>query len=259
MNPNRIRTVMLHTWYHLNHSLETWIDLVWFPIIQFLVFGLIAAFLAKGGKESQALIMGYMLWVIIEVGNYSIAVGALWEVWSKSLSSLFITPLTLTEFVAGQMVSGAIKATAMFLVTSLLGFVFYKLNIFSFGIVLLLYLLNCLLFSWTAGMFILGLIIRYGTGIQSLSWGLIFLVQPMAAVFFPLEVLPDAIRLVSHLFPVTYVFEAAREQLFLGTTNIHYLLFALVMNLVFIAASYLFMQTMFSISKKRGSFVRMEN
>ncbi len=157
------------------------------------------------------------------------------------------------------MLSGEIKATATFLVTSLLGFVFYKLNIFSFGIVLLLYILNCLLFAWAAGMFILGLIIRYGTGIQSLAWGLIFLVQPIAAVFFPLEVLPDAIRLISPVFPVTYVFEAAREQLFSGTTNFQHLLLAFVMNFVFIAASYLFMQMMFSVSKRRGSFVRMEN
>ncbi len=259
MNPNRVKTVMLHTWYHLNHALEAWVDLVWFPIIQFLVFGLIASFLTEGGIESQALIMGYMFWIIIEVGNYSIAIGTLWEVWSHSLSSLFITPLTLEEFVGGQMLSGAIKAIAIFTVTAGLGFLLYGFNIYSFGWILILYFINFLIFSWTTGMFILGLILRHGTSIQSLAWGLIFVVQPIAAAFFPLDVLPAAVQWLSYVFPVTYVFEAARQQMVFGTINLYYLLLGLGMNIVFFWVSYLFMKRMFAKSKERGSFVRMEH
>jgi ABC-2 type transport system permease protein len=260
MNPGRIRAVLLHSWYHLNHSVETWVDLFWFSLINVFVFGLITVYFLQGDSlMSGYMFMGLILWEVLYVGQYSITVGALWEIWSKSFTSLFITPLTLGEFIFGHMIGGLLKSVAVLLFTGIISIIFYDFSIFSLGWILIIIIIELLIFAWTSGIFILAIIIRFGTTIQPLAWGLIFLFQPLSAVFFPVEVLPSSIRWISFALPVTYVFETARDKLAYGTINWQFILIATVLNILYFLASIWFVQSMLSWGKKTGSFARMEN
>lgn len=259
MNIRRIKTVIKHSWYHLNHSMETWIDLIWFPVIQLLVFGFLTGYLAKEGGSVNILLLGFVFWIIIQVGQYSITVGALWEIWSNSFSSLFISPLTLEEFAAGHMISGMVKAVGVFALSALVSQVFFSLSILPLGWMIFVYFAEMVLFSWSAGMFILALIFRYGTDIQSLAWGLVFIVQPLAAVFYPVEALPKSLQAISYIFPVTYVFEALRRQFSTGMIDVNLLAIGTALNALFFMLSYLFMRSMLDKAKESGSFVRLEH
>ena len=261
MNFKRVRTITLHSWYHLNHSVETWVDLFWFSTIQIIVFGLMATYFIQTGNtaNAQIILLGLVLWGVIVVGQYSVTIGALWEIWSKSFSNLFITPLTLTEFVTGHMIGGFFKASAVFLITSLLTIPLFDFSIFSLGPLLILFFLELIIFSWSAGMFIFGLILRFGTNIASLGWGLIYIVQPLAAVFYPLEVLPRSIRWLSFTFPVTYIFETARHLLTTREVLWAYILYASVLNIIYFILSYWFMNKMLIRGKRTGAFARMES
>lgn len=261
MNWQRIKTVILHSWYHLNHSLETWVDVLWFPIVQVVVFSVVALYLSQNGARIQAetVIMGLILWEVIAISQYSISMGALWEIWSKSFSNLFITPLTIEEFILGQAIAAFFKALAIFFIASLLSIFFFQFSIFNLGIFLPIYILELFLFSFSAGIFVLSLILRIGTDIQSLAWGLIYVVQPIAAVFYPVEVLPEIVRNFAYLFPITYIFESARLQLFTGNINSQFLFLATFLNLVYICLSFLFLKHMFFKAKESGMFARMES
>ena len=259
MNLNRINTVVLHSWYHLTHSLEVAIDLFWYPTVQFVIFGLIAYFFAQWSHQQAFIILvGAIFWDLINVGSYTITVGALWEIWSKSFGSMFITPLTLEEFVVGQMISGLTKSILVFFLLSFISLFFYHFSVFQLGIVLPIYFIELLVFSWAAGMFILGLIFRFGTDVQSLSWSLINIVQPFSAAYYPITVLPESIRWISYFFPTVYIFETIREQLNTGTINWSALGIATVFNVLYFLGGYLFIRQMFIWSKETGTFARME-
>jgi ABC-2 type transport system permease protein len=260
MNLNRINTIVLHSWFHLSHSVETWIDLFWFSFVNVLVFGLITNYISQsaGTGQGDVLLIGLILWGVIIVSQYSITVGALWEIWSRSFSSLFITPLTMIEFIVGHMLGGLYKSVMVFLFTALLTLILYNFSIFSLGAILIIYFLELLIFGWTAGIFILGLIFRFGTNIQSFAWGLIFIVQPLAAVFYPLSVLPPVVRNISKIFPVTYVFESARIQHLTGVIDWNMILIATTLNILFFFSSFWFMQHNLKRGKMNGSFARME-
>lgn len=256
MNLRRVFTMLKHSWYHVTHSPEVMVDMLWFPMMQFIVFGLISTFFIK--ENAHVILFGYVLWIVIETAQYSISVGALWEIWAKSFSSLFISPLTLKEFIASQMLAGLLKGKVMFMFLSGLTILLYGFNVFSLGTNLLYYFILVLLFGWAAGMFVLGLILRYGTTIQSLAWSLILVIQPLGAVFFPVSAIPEAIRWLSFVFPTTYVFEALRYQLATGQTHTQYLLISLCIVSVFFVGAYFFMQRMYDRSREKGAFVRME-
>ena len=202
MSNKRLKVVLLHTWYHFWHSMETWVDLFWNPIIQTWIYALIALSFAKeGDPRGFNVIVGMIFWQIIWVGQYAICVGALWEIWARSFSSLFISPLTMGEYIVGQMISGAVKSLLAVAMTSFVAFILYNFSIFSIGWMLPIYYLEFLIFSWATGFMVLSLIFRYSTQVQSLSWALIFLVQPFGAVFYPVTVLPESVRWIAYTLP----------------------------------------------------------
>jgi ABC-2 type transport system permease protein len=260
MKWHRVRTILLHSYYHFFHSKETWIDLIWFTSIQFIIFGFIAHFFAASNPEiAQNLLLGFLFWETVRIGQYCISVGILWDVWSRSLSSLFITPLTMGEMLTGQSVSAFVKSIIVICGLSLIGMFFFQFSVLAIGPILIVDLLILLLFSVATGTFIFGLILRFGTDIQSLAWGLIYILQPISAVFYPVEALPVQIRWLAYISPITFVMEAARAQLHTHQPYWSYLGIGFVLTLVYFYLSLLFLKRMFYWSRKTGSFARLGN
>ncbi|MBI5448937.1 ABC transporter permease [Candidatus Gottesmanbacteria bacterium] len=256
----RIKAVLLHSWYHITHSVETWTDLFWNPLLDMLVYFLIAASFASRTTSAQAdsIIIGNIFWNIVWIGQFSVAGGALWEIWSQSFSNLFVSSLTLREFLTGQMISGFIKSMFVFILGALLGYVIYHFSVLSFGVWLLVYIVELLIFSYAVGMLVLGLIFRFGVQIQSLSWLLIFLYRIIGAVFYAATVLPGWMGWALWSNPLTYIFEAMRQQNATGYINGHYLVIAMGLDMVYIVICYMALMKAFQYAKDSGSLVRME-
>lgn len=261
MSITRIKAVLLQEYYITKNSLEIIIDLFFFSIMTVTVFGFVSLFLSGSVNSTSAhyLLLGILLWEIIRISQYSISVGALWNIWSRNLSNMFITPLSLKEFMVAYMLSATVKTSLTFIFISLIATVIFDFNIFSIGIVnLLLSFVNLAIFSWTTGIIILGLIFKFGTRIQALAWGLIFLFQPLTAAFFPVRILPDFLKVVAYCLPPTYVFEAARNALTNPSVNWNFAGISFLQNIIYFIISLWFFNIMFKKSKDSGQFARME-
>lgn len=261
MSVTRIKAVLLQEFFITRKSLEIIVDLFFFSIMAVVVFGFVSLFLSGSVNSTSAhyLLLGILLWEIIRITQYSMSVGSLWNVWSRNLSNMFIAPLSLKEYVFAHMLSGVAKALPTFILISIIAVVIFDFNIFSIGIVnLILGFINLTIFSWTIGLIILGLIFRFGTRIQALAWGLIFLFQPLTAAFFPVKILPDFLRLIAYSLPPTYVFEAARNALTNPSVNWNYAGIAFLQNIIYFLLSIWFFTTMVKKSKDTGQFASME-
>lgn len=259
MDRKRINTILLHTWYHFLHSMETWVDVFWSSAVNVLVFVFIVQSLSRGGGSTSgtSVMIGIVLWNFIWCGQYSIAVGALWEIWSRSFNTLFITPLTLEEFLVGQMVSGVIKGIAAATIAGAFVFFLSHYSILTLGWPLVLYILELTVFSWSVGMFVLCLIFRLGMNVQSLSWALVYLVQPFGGMFFSVSLLPVWVQKISWIIPSTYVFESIRQQVSGGLLNTSYLTSATVLNVVYLIVSYVCLRFTIAWAKRNGAYAKM--
>lgn len=261
MKINAIKAILLQEFFITKRSLEVLFDLFFFSTMTVIVFGFTSLFLTGRIHSASAyyLIMGIILWEVIRVSQYSITVGCLWNIWSRNLSNMFISPLTLKEYVFSLMLSACIKSITTFFLVGVISALAFGFNIFNLGVInISLFLLNLILFSWAVGLILLGFILLFGTRIQALAWGLIFIFQPLSASFFPVKILPGFIQPISYLLPSTYVFEGARFALDNG--NIAWNLFSigLAENLIYlILAAWLF-NVMFNRSKDSGQFARNE-
>lgn len=261
MKLRRIYAVLLQEMYITKRSLEVIIDLFFFSTITILGFGLTSVFLTGqiDGAPAYYLILGLLLWEIVRVDQYSISVGALWNIWSRNLSNMFVSPLSMTEYIAALMFSAIVKSFFVFVLLSLVTALLFEFNIFSLGLVnLSLFFINLTLFSWTIGLLLLGLVFLYGTRIQALAWGLIFLFQPLVATFFPVEILPKFIQPLSYSLPPTYVFEAARAAISDPSVNWQYFFVSLVQNILYLFLGLYLFRAMYHRSKDTGQFARNE-
>jgi ABC-2 type transport system permease protein len=261
MSIERVRAVLLQEAFITGRSVEVLVDLPFWSLMTVIVFGFVTKFLSTvmNPTIAQYLYLGTLMWEIMRITQYSMSLGALWNVWSHNFSNMFISPLSMVEYVAAQMVSAVVKAVVLFgLVAAIAAFLF-DFNLFNMGVGnLALSFLNLLWFAYSIGLFILGIIFRLGTRIQALAWGLVLIFQPLTAAYYPLAVMPPPLQAVARIFPPTYVFEAARAGL--STPEIHWdwTLIAAAENVVYFALSVWFFQYMYRRSRETGQFARNE-
>lgn len=258
---NRIKGVLLEELFITRKSLEIFFDVPFFAFTSVLFAGFIASYISGslGMIKAQYLILGMILWECLRVTQYTMSVNVLWEVWSRNLSNLFVSPISIQEYFIALILSTIVKIFILGSFLSLLSFYLFGFNILNIGILnLFILLFNLLIFGWTTGIIILGLIFRFGTRIQSLAWGIIYLFQPLTAALYPLSTLPVSIQKIALLFPPTYVFEAARQGLSNHIINWDHMNMAFVLNIIYFVISIFIFLHLFKKSKDSGQFARNE-
>ncbi|HEY8999095.1 MAG TPA: ABC transporter permease [Candidatus Saccharimonadales bacterium] len=238
-------------------SLEMFFDILFFPMMNVILFGFIMHVVGSGSRSGTNLIMGILLWEVVVVNQYNLTVSSLWSVWSHNLTNIFIAPISISEYLLSHMLAAALRTAGVFVFLAFGTYFAFNFNITHFGIAnLLLFYANLSLFAYWLGIILLGLIFRYGTRVQAIAWGTIFLFQPLSASMFPLSVLPHFIQIISRCLPATYVFEAARSALVHGGIAVHASLVALAMNVGYSLLAAFIFGRLFKRSKETGQFAR---
>lgn len=258
---SRIIAIIYQEYFITKRSLEVIFDLFFFSAITIIVFGFVSKYLAGENNLTAAfyLIIGLFLWEIIRIGQYSITVSVLWNVWARNLSNIFVTPISAFEYLSALMLSSILKVVVVLIILGLILNFMFGFNILRLGLLnLSLHFLNLMLFAWALGVFLTGIIFRFGTRIQAMSWGFVFLFQPLSASFFPIDVLPQQIRIISYMVPATYVFESARNNFNNPSTDWNGFLIAFGINSIYLIIAFTVFFYMFTKSRSTGQFARNE-
>jgi ABC-2 type transport system permease protein len=255
----RVKAVLMQELYITRRSLEIVVDLFYTSLMTVIVFGLVSGFLTgvMNPTTGSYLILGMLLWDVIRVNQYSVTVGSLWNIWSHNLSNMFIAPLSMAEYLAAHMLSALVKTALIFGMISLIAAAGFHFQIWRVGPVNLgLFFTNLTIFAWAIGLALLGVVFMIGTRIQALAWGAVFLFQPLTAAFFPLAVLPPAMRVVAYAIPPTWVFEAARRALANPAVDWTSAGIAFGENAVYLGAGAWAFHQMWARSRRTGQFAR---
>lgn len=262
MSVKRILAVLYQEFFVTLRSMEVIMDIIFFPSMTIVLFGFLSTYLSGTSNTlvGQSVLMGMLLWEVVFITQYSVSVGSLWNIWSRNLSNMFISPLDIKEYIFAHVFSGSLKALFVFLITSIISIFVFNFNIFELGILnLTLFYINLVIFAFSIGIAILGIIFCYGTRIQAFAWGLLPMFQPLTAALYPVSVLPSPLREIAYIFPPTYVFEAAREALKSGVTDWPQIITAFWINIIYVILGILFFRLMFRKSRESGQFARNES
>ncbi len=215
MSLHRIWGLMLRYLFLFKHSLDRISDAFFWPTVDIILWGMTSSYFTNNlsGTGSQlilGLLGGIILWIFPWRSQYEIAVNLLEDLWNRNLVNIFISPVQFAEWVFTLLFLGVGKALISFAYASILIFILYSANILSMGLVLVPWAVLLIMFGWVFGLLVAGIIMRYGTKIQTLAWTSIYIVAPFAAVYYPVDSLPQWAQSVAHFVPASYVFEAMR-------------------------------------------------
>jgi ABC-2 type transport system permease protein len=140
---------------------------------------------------------------------------------------------------------------------SVFAIAFFGFNVYGLGLWLVAFFLNLVLTSWAFGLFVCGLLLRYGLGAENIAWSLMFVLMPLCCVYYPLAILPPWLQWISLSLAPTYVFEGMRAILLQGTVDILLMAKALAINAVYLAAGALAFTVYLEDARRRGALVGM--
>lgn len=262
MKWHRINGLLIRQLYLYRRSFPRLMDLFYWPVMDILLWGFLSMYLEKAnliGFNAVTVLLGaLLLWDLLTQAQRTVSIAFLEDVWERNLLNIFVTPLTVREFLASTFILGLIRVFLVSVIMGLLGWFLYRLNMLQFGVSLIPFIANLLFFGWVLGLFTTGLILRHGTSAQILAFGFILLIQPFSAVFYPVSALPGQIQFLSYLFPSTFVFEGMRDVARSGSFPIMMMVWATLSNGIYGVAVLLFFKACFEGAKKRAALMRLD-
>ncbi len=261
LNVRGVSALVQRYTYLYSRSVPRVLEMVFWPVMDLLVWGFLTTYLLKsemGVPRSITFLIGAMIfWDVLYRSQQAITISFLEDIWSHNLLNIFVAPIRVREFVAATYVVGFVKILLTVVVMGVLALLWYDFNLLTLGFSLIPFFVNLLVMGWAVGMFTAGLIIRWGQAAEALVWGVPFLVQPFSAVFYPVDVLPPAIQGIARCIPSTYVFEGMRGVLETGVVSRELLVWAAVLNVLYLVAGGLFFRLMFALARRRGLLTKL--
>ena len=236
----RIGAVMLRHWYLIAGSWPRFLDLAYWPMVQMILWGFIQTFLIQQStffaQAAGVLLAGVMLWDVLFRGQIGLAISFFEEVYSRNLGHLLATPLTIGEYMVALMSVSLMRTVVGLFPATIFAIWFFGFSLYSLGIALVVFFLSLMAFGWAIGLFVAGLVMRYGLGAESFAWAFIFALAPLSGVYYPISILPGWVQLLSDLIPASYVFEGMRSVLIDHIVRLDLMAMGAVLNIVWLAA-----------------------
>ena len=236
----RIGALVLRHTYLLRRSWPRILELMYWPTVQIILWGLVTMFLATNSswfaQAGGVLLAGVILWDVMFRSQIGLSLVFIEEMWSRNLGHLFASPLRPWELICGLMLISLIRT--LIGMTGAVGFAYllYAFSIFDLGFALIGFFVNLVVLGWAVGFFVAGLVLRYGLGAESLAWFLIFALAPLSCVYYPLSILPDWLEPVAGALPSAHVFEGMRTLLVDGTFSGDHMMRASLLNIAYLGA-----------------------
>ena len=173
------------------------------------------------------------------------------------LYNLMVAPVTPYHIIAGAMMTGILKIALSSGTAILLAYLLFSYSLFSLGLSLIPFVLCLVIMGWALGIMTTALILRFGQEAEVLAWGVIFLFQPVSAVFNPVSVLPDGFRQIAFFVPASHVFEGMRQVLSGRGFSWPQLGWALVFDLLYVAGSLFLFSRVLKRARKVGFSLKL--
>ncbi len=259
---NRIYAMFLRYIYILRGSWARILELIYWPIIQIVIWGFIGRFFVDNidpsftGNILAAVLGAVMLWDILFRAQLGVSLSFMEELWSRNLGHLFVSPIRPYEWCLSMMLVSLFRATLGTLPAALLAIPFYGFSLFEIGFPLILFLFNLLIMGWWLGMLITALLMRAGLGAQGLAWALTILISPFSAIYYPVSTLPEWLQPFANAIPSTNIFEALRALVNDGIIDWQLIINASILNVIYMFISATIMIMAFKYARQKGTLLQ---
>jgi ABC-2 type transport system permease protein len=214
MRVERTGAIVLRQFYLYRGSPARVLPLFAWVTVDIVLWGFITRYLntvaSPGFNFVPALLGAVLLWDFFIRVMQGVTMAFFEDVWSRNFLNIFATPLSISEYISGLVLSSIGTSSVGLVVMIVLASAVFGLTLFPYGLLLAPFLLVLFLFGIALGIFGCAMVLRLGPASEWLIWPIPAVLSPFAGVFYPLSTLPRWMQMIGHLLPPSYVFEGLR-------------------------------------------------
>lgn len=261
MNINRIFTLVKKTWMLTFRSIDPLTDFFYWPLFDIIVWGFTGAWMAQNTSNPEiatTILTSLVLWQAVYRTNLDISFNFLTELWSRNVINLFVTPLTIQEWVTANMLAGAFNACIAITFAIAAVWLLYGIFIPAVG-PLFFFLALCLFFSgWALGLLTTCLLVTQGAHAQKFVWVMGWLFVPFMGIFYPVDIMPPWAQAIAYSLPMTYFFKTLRTYLQSRAIDTSLLFTGFALSAVYLIGAFALLVWLFHRSRRFG-LARLED
>jgi ABC-2 type transport system permease protein len=248
MRTRRVFAILVRQFYLYRGSPARVLSLFAWIAIDIVLWGFISRYLntvaSPGYNFVPALLGAVLLWDFFTRVMQGVTMAFFEDVWSRNFLNIFGSPMSITEYVTGLVLSSIATSSVGLLAMLILAGAIFRLDLFLYGVAALPFLAVLFLFGVALGIMASALVLRLGPSAEWFIWPIPALISPFAGVFYPLDVLPQWMQFVARCLPPAYVFENLRRLVKGGAVSPAQLLVGSILAIAYILlACFIFTQT----------------
>ena len=260
MSLRRIFAIVLRQIYLLRGSFPRLFPLVSWVAVDMVLWGFLTKYLnsvASSGFNFVPVLLGaVLLWDFFIRIMQGVTMAFFEDVWSRNFLNIFATPLLISEYVAGLVLSSILTSIFGLVVMLLIAVMIFKLSFLVYGLMVVPFLLVLFLFGIALGIFGSALVLRFGPASEWFIWPIPALISPFAGVLYPVSTLPQWMQAISAALPPSYVFEQLRIIVSGGTVSAAALALSASLAVLYILAAYWFFARIYRHALRTGVIAR---
>ncbi len=266
MDPSKIYAIFIRQFFLIKNNPTRLANTFLWLVIDVTEWGFISKYLATLGYATFGYVSVILGAVILMQFMTRIQQGImaffLEDIWTQNFINYFASPLKVSEYVAGLILSSIATAIIGFMIMIGIAGLAFGYNLFEIGFLLLPFMTVLFIFGMAVGIFVAGVIFRFGPSAEWAGWPIPIVLSLFSGVFYPISTLPTFMRAFAALLPSSYVFESMRGMIagqLSGQSLVLNLGIAGVLAAVYFFAAYWFFVRIYRYNLKHGTIARFNS
>jgi ABC-2 type transport system permease protein len=263
MSFSRTFAIFIRQWFlFITNPIRFASTFLWL-LIDILQWGFISRYLDSFGQATLSLVTvllgAIILWEFMSRLQQGIMMAFLEDSWSRNFINYFASPLQIKEYLGGLTFFSFATSFSGFTAMAIIAGLLFGYDILKIGIFLLPFMAILLIFGISIGFLITGMVFRFGPSAEWISWPIPLVLSILCGVYYPISVMPMALKFLARLIPATYVFEGARTILSAGNFNTQAwmgLFVGLILAIAYLLAAYFYFISVYRHNLKTGGIAR---
>ena len=261
MNLNKIFALSLRHVYLIKGSFPRILDLIYWPTIQIFLWGFISKFFTLNSSYFEntvgIIVSAAILYDFLFRSSISYNMMFLEEIWSRNFTNLFIAPIKISEIITSLTLTAILRTLIGLIPATIVAVPMFGVSVFALGVPLLFLLIALYIFGVTLGLIVTSGLLRFGPSFENIAWASLFFLAPLGCIYYPIDILPDWLQVISKLLPLVHIFEEMRSILINNVVNYYEISKAIGISLLYLFLGISLFYLSYHGARVRGTLINM--
>ena len=186
-------------------------ETLFWPVLGLISVGLMGMYLNLDQGYFAFILIGAVTLSVLQVSQLDVAYVLLFDIWSKSLRYTFVSPISSWNMILGSWLFGITRGIVAFAILFFSSMIFFGLNLLIPLPFLILFLFGVFLSAMIIGLITCSLLLIFGYRAEIFAWTLSAIFMLFCGIYYPVSLLPEVVRFISYLIPLTHFLEYYRS------------------------------------------------